>query len=82
MNQQSIDFDAVNAPKTDRPRLNKQSLAIFKLLQSGPVENKNLQQIAFNYTARISDIRKAGWDVKCKRLSGGRSLYTLEGRSE
>lgn len=52
---------------TDAPavrRLSRQSLAILERLQQGPCTNKALAVLALKYTGRVSDLRKAGWDVR------------------
>lgn len=47
-----------------RPRLTRQCQAILDRLACGPATNKELAAFALKYTSRISDLRKAGHDVR------------------
>lgn len=64
----------------DRKRLTGQNAAILAALQAGPRTNVELAAIALKYTSRCDDIRKAGYKITAKRLSGGTFVYTLEGQ--
>lgn len=60
-------------------RLTAQNAAILAALQSGPKSRKALADIACNVTARISDLRKAGYVIPPPvedRLTG-QSIYRL-----
>jgi|GEM_PF-3012411 len=46
-------------------RLSRQCHAIHERLQRGPATNHELARISLKYTARISDLRKAGINVEC-----------------
>jgi hypothetical protein len=50
------------------------------MLRQGPRTNVELSSVALKYTSRLSDIRKAGFDVRCERMHGGLTKYTLIGR--
>jgi hypothetical protein len=67
-------------PPEERPRLSRQCEAILNVLRIGPQPNTRLAQIALKYTSRISDIRKAGYRIKCVRRDHvlGRTWYELE----
>lgn len=60
-------------------RLTAQNARILAALQGGPKSRKALADIACNVTARISDLRKAGYVIPPPvedRLSG-QSIYRL-----
>lgn len=72
MNQPSL-FDAPAVPvapacipEPERKRLTGQNLAILDALKRGPMRNTDLALIALKYTSRLSDIRKAGYEVRIK----------------
>lgn len=48
----------------EKPRLSGQNQAILDILQRRRATNKELGAISLKYTARISDIRKAGYDIR------------------
>ena len=58
-------------------RLAVQGDRILNMLTAGPVTNVDLAKVALKYTSRISDLRKAGHRITCKRLSGGLTEYRL-----
>jgi hypothetical protein len=63
----------------DVPRLSNQCRQILERLRIGPASNIELAQIALKYTSRISDLRAAGYEVRCKRgaLGTGQMWYDL-----
>jgi hypothetical protein len=72
--QQRFDFDSPAAPrrvsvidrsvtKIEAKRLSSQSQRILELLRTGDRSNDELAAIARKYTSRISDIRKAGYEI-------------------
>lgn len=65
----------------ERPRLQGQNGVILDRLRQGPVTNDELSRIARKYTSRISDLRKAGYDIRVVEhdRSSGLSLYRLVG---
>lgn len=66
------------APEADRPRLTKQCLAILERLQHGPASRSELTAIALNATARISDLRRCGFNVQMvERHESGLTIYAL-----
>ena len=73
-------FDApepIAAPEIDRPRLRGQNAAILERLKRGPATNTELAGLSLKYTSRISDIRKAGYQITNRRLEGGLTVYEL-----
>ncbi len=61
----------------DKKRTGAQTLAIIGRLQRGPATNAELAKIALKYTGRISDARKLGYTICCKRQGGGLTTYWL-----
>lgn len=57
-------------------RLSGQSARILQRLQEGPATARELAALSLKYTSRVSDLRKAGHDVRC-REEGGKSTYWL-----
>ena len=66
-------------PEPERKRLSAQCQTMLARLQCGPVTNQELMQIACKYTSRISDLRKAGYNVKMvdKNAETGLTRYEL-----
>jgi hypothetical protein len=66
-------------PQPERKRLTGQNLAILDALKRGPMRNTDLALIALKYTSRLSDIRKAGYEVrvKCHDRQTGVVVYEL-----
>jgi hypothetical protein len=62
----------------DERRLTGQNRTILYMLRQRPHTNDELADIARKYTSRISDLRAAGYRVRCDKLKGGLTLYTLE----
>lgn len=64
----------------EHARLSAQNAAIVQRLLQGPATNHELSQLALNYRARISEIRKAGWVLKIQSrdYDTGRVVYVLE----
>lgn len=65
------------AQKVKEKRLSNQCQRILERLQKGPATNVELAAISLKYTSRISDLRKLGHVIECKRLGGGLTRYTL-----
>lgn len=72
--QQRFDFDSPAAPrrvpiidktvtKEEAQRLHGQCERILDRLRKGAATNDDLAKIARKYTSRISDIRKAGYEI-------------------
>lgn len=60
-------------------RLSSQCETILKRLQQGPATNRELSEIALKYTSRISDLRKAGYNVVLvSRDASGLATYELK----
>jgi hypothetical protein len=55
-------------PEAARSRLSRQCLAILGRLRQGRATNQELALIAIKYTSRVSDARKAGYDIRCVGL--------------
>ena len=54
-----------SVPEAEKPRLSGQCRLILAKLREGAATNDELARIARKYTSRISDLRKAGYDVQC-----------------
>ena len=65
-------------PADERPRLSRQCREILERLQAGPMTNAELAGVALKYTSRLSDIRKAGYRIKCTLIDAKRGLYRYE----
>jgi hypothetical protein len=62
-------------------RLAGQISRILARLKEGPATARELSDISLNYRARLSDLRKHGYVIRCDEdFSTGKSLYTLERR--
>lgn len=46
-------------------RVNPQCQAILDLLRKGRASNYDLARVALKYSSRITDLRHAGYDVRC-----------------
>jgi hypothetical protein len=74
-------FEAQDASVKDSSRLTGQNAAILSRLTRGPVTNAELSRdYSLKYTSRLSDLRAAGYAIKCERLNGGITRYTLEAK--
>ena len=63
----------------EQARLSAQSARILARLEQGPATRRELTDIALNVTARISDLRAAGYVVRViERNRSGRTVYALE----
>ncbi len=59
-------------------RLTGQAAAILARLQRGPATARELSALSLKYTSRVSDLRAAGYDVKCSDDEvTGLSTYVL-----
>ena len=67
-----------NIDDRDVVRVGTQAAQILRLLQCRPATNLELSGISLKYTGRISDLRAAGYTIKCHREHGGLTTYTLE----
>lgn len=63
----------------EQRRLSGQSLRILERLRQGPATNRELAAIGLKYTSRISDLRKAGYDVRVvhRLRDTGLTIYRL-----
>lgn len=61
----------------DAPRLSAQCMALLERLQRSPVTNVEAvaQMHILNLTARISELRQAGHDVRAERVPGQRGTW-------
>jgi hypothetical protein len=67
------------SPPVERRRLSGQCMDMLRLLRRGRVTNTALSKISLKYTGRISDLRKAGYDIRCveRDRASGLSWYEL-----
>jgi hypothetical protein len=68
----------------ERPRLSRQCAAILARLEQGPATNRDLAGLSLKYTSRISDLRKAGYQVAVTDhdRGSGRTVYALIPQTE
>lgn len=60
------------------PRLSNQCQRILERLQKGSATNRELAEISLKYTGRISDLRSAGYLIRCEENKRtGISVYRL-----
>ena len=71
-------------PREERARLNRQAEAVLARLRRGPATNVELNEIAFRYSARIEELRKAGHRIEREPVAGqkGVNRYRLAGEGE
>lgn len=60
-------------------RLTRETAKVLARLQQGPVTRRELNALTINPTARVSDIRAAGYAVLCDEKPSGASVYRLQG---
>lgn len=62
----------MNRPKTQKEH-------ILARLQRGPATNRDLNNIAFRYSARIAELRDEGFDIRWSAVKGrpGLTVYSL-----
>jgi hypothetical protein len=65
--------------EAEKPRLRSQAERILARLRYSSANNVELAEISLKYTGRISDLRKAGYNVKCfaKNRRTGMCWYQL-----
>lgn len=66
-------------PPPERPRRDGQREAILQRLQQGEATSDELNEICFRYSARIFELRKAGYQIEKRRISAGVFGYQLKG---
>lgn len=73
----------VALPTADRARLSRQCAAILARLEAGPATNADLAALSLKYTSRISDLRRAGFDIDCynRDRATGVAWYRLMGNA-
>lgn len=66
-------------PRESQPRLSRQCRKMLDRLTQGPATNKDLAAISLKYTSRISDLRKAGYDIALQShdFKTGETVYVL-----
>jgi hypothetical protein len=57
------------------PRLGRQQTAILARLRQGPALNIELAHIGIRYSARIEELRKAGYDIRKCMMSDERGIF-------
>jgi hypothetical protein len=67
-----------NVRVSDAKRLSGQNAAILARLRRGPATNVELAALSLKYTSRVSDMRAAGYSIKCTFGPGGVNTYQLE----
>lgn len=73
---------APSLPRVERQRLTGQNAAILARLRQGTATNYELAALSLKYTARISELRQAGYAVGIvsRDHATGRTVYALEDR--
>jgi hypothetical protein len=66
----------------DEQRLSGQCARILALLRIAPQLNSTIATVSLKYTSRISDLRAAGYTIKCERVADGLTRYHLVGEPE
>ncbi len=68
-----LSIDALMRPQT-------QTEKILELLQKNPggVTSRELNEIAFRYSARIAELRKQGYNIKSTQIKKGLWNFKLE----
>ena len=61
----------------DKPRLGKQQAAVLERLRKGPATNMELLPISARFSARIHELRKAGFVINRANLGDGLFEYSL-----
>ena len=64
----------------DTIRFTSQNDVILDRLEKGSAANHELADLAINYRARISDLRKYGYEIKVEKRGGGNNVYVLTKR--
>lgn len=69
-------------PDEAKPRLSRQALAVLARLEAGPATNIELIPISTRFSARIYDLRRAGYVIETDQLDRGKGItqYTLKGQ--
>ena len=69
-------------PDEAKPRLTRQALAVLARLEAGPATNIELIPISTRFSARIYDLRKAGYVIDTDQVDRGAGItrYTLKGQ--
>jgi hypothetical protein len=64
----------------EKPRLSRQSAEILERLRQGQATNRELAQIAMRYSARLHDLKHAGysWKIVSRDYETGSVVYALE----
>lgn len=68
-----------NLPAEERPRLSKQAAQILAMLQERPRTNVELARVGIRYSARLHDLKRAGYPIMTTPLRDGKGghLYSL-----
>lgn len=74
-----MDFCDHRLPDEAKPRLSRQCRLILDRLRQGRVSNDELSRMARKYTSRLSDARKAGFDIRVvsQNHTTGLAFYAL-----
>lgn len=65
--------------RPERKRLSRQNSEILARLEQGPATRRELTEIALNVTARVSELRRHGYNVQVieRDYDSGRTVYAL-----
>ena len=66
----------------DTPALKPQTRALLEELRKGPVSSLDCLRVVGSYraSARVMELRQAGYIIRTERKSGQTAVYFLEGR--
>lgn len=71
--------DTTPARSDEEPRLNRQQRAVLNLLRSRRrVSNLELNDVCFRYSARIHELRNAGYEITCTNAPRGVRWYEIK----
>lgn len=71
----------INVPNEIERRYSQRMRILLLLKRERQVTTQDLQRIAFNYTMRISELRKDGHKILAEYIRPGVYRYTYKGKS-
>ena len=74
-NPPKVEIADPTVPETAKPRLGRQQAAILAALKQGPKTNIELVPIALRYSARIHELRKAGYRIDREDVDDENGVY-------
>lgn len=74
-----IPFNSTVEPEA-KPRLKSHQQKILARLQSGPAVTDDLNKICNRFSARLGELRKAGYEISTEKVDGAKGVfrYSLE----